>query len=392
MFREAGFEARIVGGAVRDALIGRGGGDLDFATSATAHEVMKIAGNAGVGCYPTGISHGTVTVVLDGAPMQITTLRRDVETDGRHAVIAHTGSWVEDAARRDFTINALYCDEDGRMYDYFGGLADLAHRRVRFIGDATTRIREDYLRILRLFRFSSLFAGGEVDPDALAAAHAERAGITRLSAERIRDELLKLLVSPDAAALIALMHRHDILAQFLAPAFPERLARLCGIEAALGEVPDALSRLLALAVSAPIDASQIADRLRLSAAQASALEMGAAGAAAMSLSSRLPAARAYIFRNGAVAYGRAVKQAWVRSDATVNDASWRARRLLPDRFQPPTLPVSGRDVIALGIPAGPVVGDILAAFETWWLDEGCPTDKERALAKLSALALMLKKK
>ena len=181
-------EARIVGGAVRDAIIGRPVREIDIATTALPEEVMRLASEARLGAHPTGIDHGTVTVVADGMPFEVTTLRRDIETDGRHAVVTFTTVWQEDAARRDFTINALYCREDGTLYDPVGGLDDLRKRRVRFIGDPETRIREDYLRILRFFRFSAAYGNGQLDPAGLAAAVALKHGLSQLSPERIRAE------------------------------------------------------------------------------------------------------------------------------------------------------------------------------------------------------------
>ena len=201
-FAAANVEARVVGGAVRNALIDRPVSDVDIATTAEPEDVIRLARKAGLGAYPTGIDHGTITVVADGVSFEVTTLRRDVETDGRHAVVAFTTSWEEDAKRRDFTINALYCGEDGTIYDPIGGLDDLRKRRVRFIGDAEARIREDYLRILRFFRFSADYGNGQLDPAGLAAVTALKDGLSRLAAERIRSEILKLLAAPKAAEVV----------------------------------------------------------------------------------------------------------------------------------------------------------------------------------------------
>lgn len=369
---------------MRDALIGKAGGDLDLGTPALPEDVLALADKAGISAYPTGIDHGTITLVADGVPIQITTLRRDVETDGRHAVVAYAQSWEEDAARRDFTINALYCDERGRIYDYHDGLQDLQHRRVRFIGDARSRIREDYLRILRLFRFSSVFGNGAIEPDALIAARDESEGLERLSAERVRDEVLRILASPHAASVIAIMHREGILLRVLPTAYPERLQRFCSIETTLGETPDVIGRLLALTVEREGDAVAIANRFKLSAANTTVLE-AAARSPRLSPAAPLIDARTYIFRHGADAYRRSIKFAWARSDAAPGDHDWKARLLLADRFRPPPLPVSGKDVLALGVPAGPKVGAALAAFEHWWLSENLPSDRDRAIAKLREL-------
>jgi len=219
-----GGAARFVGGAVRNALLGEAVGDIDIATPLVPDEVMQRLQAARLGAVPTGIAHGTITAVSGGKPFEITTLRRDVETFGRRAVVAYTTNWAEDAARRDFTINALYADQDGVVFDYFDGLADLAARRVRFVGDATTRIREDYLRILRLFRFHAWYGRGEFDEEALAAATAEKAGLKLLSGERVQKEMLRLLEASDPSPALEQMERAKILAQILPAGF--RLPRL----------------------------------------------------------------------------------------------------------------------------------------------------------------------
>ena len=245
-------EARVVGGAVRNALIGRPVGEIDIATPARPEDVMRLARDAGLGAHPTGLDHGTVTIVADGVPFEVTTLRRDIETDGRRAVVAFTTAWDEDATRRDFTINALYCGKDGELCDPVGGLDDLRKRRVRFIGDPEARIREDYLRILRFFRFSADYGNGQLDAPGLAAAVRLKDGLARLSPERIRAEILKLLAAPKAAEVVRIMHATGILQLVIqAPADPECLARLQAIELALGQPPDALTRLAALAVGDP---------------------------------------------------------------------------------------------------------------------------------------------
>ena len=214
-----GFAARAVGGAVRNALLGRTVGDIDIATSARPEEVIAAARAAGLAAVPTGIDHGTVTVIADQVPYEVTTLRRDVATDGRHATVAFTDDWEADARRRDFTLNALYCDAEGQVFDPLGGYPDLVAQRVRFIGDAHERIREDYLRILRFFRFTAEYAAGPPDAAGLAACVSEREGLTRLSAERVRQELLRLLVAPRAAELVRAMQDYGILALVL-PAAP----------------------------------------------------------------------------------------------------------------------------------------------------------------------------
>lgn len=382
-----GAEVRVVGGAVRNALIDRAVKDIDLATTARPEEVMRLARRAGLGAHPTGIDHGTITVVADRQPFEVTTLRRDVETDGRRAIVTFTTSWEEDASRRDFTINALYCSADGTIYDFAGGLDDLRHRRVRFIGDANARIREDYLRILRFFRFSAEYGKGQLDETGLAAANALKDGLSLLSAERIRTELLKLLVAPAAADVINATYRSGILQLVVRTRLePERFARLVAIEAALGEPADALTRLTALAVSNSDDAAFLARELRLSNAEAS--RVAAATTAATDIDPETPetAARAALYKLGAETFARAVRVAWARSGAPSNDPRWRARALLPDRWKAPRLPFSGSDILALGVAAGPQVGRILEAFEHWWMAENFPSDAERQSNMLKELA------
>jgi poly(A) polymerase len=380
-------EARVVGGAVRDALIDRPVSEVDIATTALPEEVMRLALRAGLGAHPTGIDHGTVTVVADGVPFEVTTLRRDVETDGRRAVVAFTTVWQEDAARRDFTINALYCREDGTLYDPVGGLNDLRKRRVRFIGDPEARIREDYLRILRFFRFSAAYGNGQLDPTGLAAAVALKDGLPRLSSERIRTEILKLLAARNAAEVVSAMHEKGVLQLVIsATAHPERLARLQAIERALGQPPDALARLAALAVDEPLQAKGLAQHLRLSNAEAEAIQKAAITDPALDPATPEAAARALLYQFGPNAFGRAVRVAWARSGAAEGDPAWRVRALLPDRWKAPKMPFAGANVVALGVPPGPRVGAVLRAFEDWWIAEDFTADAARQIGKLKELA------
>lgn len=386
-FDVAHAEVRVVGGAIRNTLIDRPVIDVDLATPAIPEAVIQLARTAGLGSHPTGIDHGTVTLVSDGVGFEVTTLRRDIETDGRHATVAFTQSWDEDARRRDFTINALYCTPDGTIYDPMGGLADLRRRRVRFIGDAEARIREDYLRILRFFRFSAEYGKGRLDADGLAATIKLRQGLAQLAAERIRAELLKLLAAPYAAEVVRTMHESGILDLILSgKVHPERLARLQAIESNLGRPPDVICGLAALAVSGPDIVDALAQRLRLSNSEASALK------AAVSVNPDIDPARtdtsacAVLYRLGAVAFRRAVFVSWARSDASAADPAWRRRALLTDRWSPPTMPFSGSDVLALGVPAGPAVGSILKAFESWWIASAFPADRAEQAAQLKALA------
>ena len=386
-FQAANSEVRAVGGAVRNSLIGRPVIDVDLATTATPDAVIRLANDAGLKVVPTGLDHGTVTLVTDRASFEVTTLRRDVETDGRHAVVAFTTSWEEDARRRDFTINALYCDANGTVYDPIGGLADLRRRRVRFIGDAEARIREDYLRILRFFRFSAEYGNGHLDAEGLRASIALKEGLSRLAAERIGSELMKLLAAPCAAEVVKPMHHGGILGLVVpGRADPDCLARLQAIEAGLGQPPDAIAGLAALAISGPAETSAIAERLRLSNAEAAALET--AGDVNPDLDPALSdaTARAALYRLGQDAFRRAVRVAWARSKASPTDNAWRRLALLADRWCPPTMPFTGGDVVALGVPPGPAVGRVLKAFEAWWLAKDFPVDRAERRRKLEDFA------
>lgn len=384
---DGGAEARVVGGAVRNALIDRPVKEIDLATTARPEEVMRLAASAGLGAHPTGLDHGTITVVADKQAFEVTTLRRDVETDGRHAVVTFTTSWAEDAARRDFTMNALYCAPDGTIYDFVGGLDDLRQRRVRFIGDAEARIREDYLRILRFFRFSAEYGRGQIDVEGLAAANALKQGMSLLSAERVRAEMLKLLAASNAIDVINTMHKSGIVQLVIRTRLePDRFARLVAIETALGEPPDPLTRLAALAVSQPEDAVLLANELRLSNAEAARLAASAIVDPGIDPVTSEAAARAALYGLGRDTFARSLRLAWARSGASNHDPNWRARALLPDRWKIPSLPFSGSDVLALGIAPGPTVGKILAAFERWWISENFPASAERNSTVLKELA------
>ena len=347
-------DARFVGGAVRDTLLGFDVSDVDLATPLTPGEVVRRLEAARIKAVPTGIAHGTVTAVADGQPVEVTTLRRDVATDGRHAEVAFTDDWRADAARRDFTINALYADpRAGEVFDWFGGLADLDARRVRFIGDPLQRIAEDHLRILRFFRFHARF-GAEVDAAALAACAARANDLMALSRERIAAELLKLLIAPKAVEVVPLMLAHGI----FAPVLPEivdteRLAALAVAEARAGVPADPIRRLAALLPREPALGETIAARLKLSKAQRRRL--------ALALTGRAGSAREDAYRHGRDA---AVDRSLLFGD----DEAARALRDWPV----PRLPISGGALVARGLAAGPAVAAALKAVEAQWIAEGFP--------------------
>lgn len=382
--RADGAEARAVGGAVRNALMGTPVKDVDIATTARPEDVMQLARRAGLHAVPTGYEHGTVTLVADKMPFEVTTLRRDIETFGRHARVTFTTDWREDAMRRDFTMNALYCDADGQVHDPLGGYADLKAKRVRFIGDPHERIREDYLRILRFFRFLAQYGDPAApDPEGLEAARAEKAGVAQLSGERIRAELLLLLAAPGAIAALKTMDDAGLIEPLLGvPGNVALVARLAEIEAALGRTPDPVLRLAALAAD---DAPRLKDRLRLSLVEAGRLADAARGDAAFDPRSDEAAAMSFIYRHGPDAFVDGALLDWARSRDDAGDEA-RAQRIgLPARWKAPKLPVRGADVIALGVAAGPAVGRIVSAFEEWWIAAGFPMDESRAGEKLKEL-------
>jgi poly(A) polymerase len=381
-----GVETRAVGGAVRDALLGLPVSEIDLATTALPEQVMALARKAGLKAVPTGIEHGTVTIVADGVPFEVTTLRRDVETFGRHATVAFTEDWEEDARRRDFTLNALYAGSDGTVFDPLGGYADLAAGRVRFIGDAEARIKEDYLRILRFFRFNAYYGKGPLDPGGLQACVRLRGGLDQLSAERVWAELKRLLVAPQAVGAVEALFDYGFLPGLLG-SVPrlERFRKLVAIEEALGLARDAIVRLAALAVFVGEDAERLAARLRLSNAEQAVLALGAADHAKSGLPDDGAAKRA-LYRLGPSAYAAHVLLAWADSDASSDDPRWREALNLPERWQAPSFPLRGTDIMALGDLTGPEIGDILRRLEADWIASGFALSREDLLARAAELS------
>lgn len=363
-----GFCARAVGGAVRNALLGLPATDIDIATDALPADTVRLAAAAGLKTIPTGLAHGTVTVMSGDMPFEVTTLRRDVATDGRHAEVAFTADWAADAARRDFTINALYCDRHGALFDPLGGLTDLEPVRIRFIGDPCQRIEEDYLRILRFFRFSATYtADGALDPEGLAACADLRAGLARISGERISVELDKLLVARQAAAVTRTLVEFGVFHAIAAiPTRLARLTRLIQIEDRLGR-RDGVLRLAALAACTPDDARQLSERLRLS--QRSHVRLiAAAQMPAIKPAMDERAGRAALYRLGADAFIDEVLLAWSGGDVPICDAAFTSLATLPGRWQIPVFPIRGADVLAQGVAAGPLVGTLLAELCDRWID------------------------
>lgn len=370
-----GHDARVVGGAVRNALFGQPVNDVDIATTASPDEVLAAAQAANLKAVPTGFKHGTITLVADAAAFEVTTLRRDVETDGRHARVVFTDNWLEDAKRRDFTINAIYCDKSGILFDPVGGIEDINLQRVRFIGDADQRIAEDYLRILRFFRFTATYGNGMCDAAGLTSCRKLRAGLDSLTGERIWSELKKLLVAQHSGGVVQAMHDNGILARLFQPVCTvERLQRLIAIDRAMNQTGHAIQRLAALAVHKLSDAVWLRDRLRLSSREFDRLALIATADDLPTPGHAIQSAYVHIYRNGADAFQDAILLAWAASDAPSDDAAWHERFTLPHRWQAPDFLLSGADVLALGVDPGPKVGAILADVERWWISEGFPDD------------------
>jgi poly(A) polymerase len=370
-----GEEARVVGGAVRNALMGEPIGEIDIATTALPSEVTRRAEQAGFKAVPTGIDHGTVMVVVGGTPFEVTTLREDVETFGRRATVRFGRDWKADAERRDFTINALSASRDGAIHDHVGGLADLAARRVRFIGDPQTRIREDYLRILRFFRFQAAYGRGALDAAGLHAAILLRDGLDHLSRERVRMELVKLLVGPHVVPTLAVMAETGILGSVLGGVpLLASFANTVKLEAASGLNPSPIRRLGALGVLVTEDAERLRQRLRLFNAEYERLASMADGWWKVDPASGEQAARALLYRIGPDYYVDRALLAWARSEAGAADVAWRELATLPNRWTAPTFPLRAADFIKRGIPKGPALGAALEAAEEAWIAGGFPAD------------------
>jgi poly(A) polymerase len=370
--------ARFVGGCVRDALLGRPVSDIDIATILTPDAVIAALEAAKLKAVPTGVEHGTVTAVSKGKPFEITTLRRDVETDGRRAVVAFTTDWAEDAARRDFRLNALYLEPDGTLHDPTGGGIDDARAgRIIFVGDAQTRIREDYLRVLRFFRFHAWFGKGAPDAVALAACRALAGGVAGLSGERVSKELLKLLVAPDPRPAVAQMEAAGVARVLLG--VPLDLRRF---EAMTAITPDPELRLAALLPSEPAVLAAIATRLRLSRTQAERLVATAGEGPDLGITEQ--AARRRLYAEGAARFRDLTALRWAEAPERTADA----RRLLAmaDGWTRPVFPAGGADARACGVAPGPEMGRLLKGAEAWWIDQDFRPDREAVLARLAELA------
>jgi poly(A) polymerase len=370
----AGGQARIAGGAVRNGLWGLPVSDIDVATTLLPDAVMKAGKAAGFATHPTGIAHGTVTVVVDGLVVEVTTLRADVETDGRRAVVAFSDDWGKDAARRDFTFNALYCDLSGKVFDEIGqGVADCRARRVRFVGNAEQRIGEDYLRILRYFRFEAQYGNGSLDAASLAACRSLKGGLRQISAERKRVELLKTLSGKRAAAVVELMMQSGVLQLIIeVTGTVEGLARLIDVEARAGVEPDGLRRLAML--------TEKADHLRLSNQDLKRFH---------NMTRRTPLTpgldeleqKQMLYKLGVANYRDQVLLNWASLLTQVKEADWLGLYRLADDWPVPVFPVKGKDLVAAGFAPGKSLGDLLCDLESLWINRGFEMDRAALLAE-----------
>ena len=386
-----GDTARVVGGAIRNTLLGVPVSDIDIATTAVPDTVLERARDAGLKAVPTGIDHGTVTIIVDHHPFEITTLREDIETFGRKAKVRFGRDWSADAHRRDFTMNALYVSADGALYDDVGGYADCLARRVRFIGDADERLREDYLRILRFFRFHASYGDGRIDQDGLAATIRARDGLRKLSAERIGQEMCRLVEAPGAAATTRIMANSGILQIVLGGVgFPESLGRLTALAAAMAlPVDDALSH-AALGGKTRDDALRVTERLRLS----NGMRKRMIKVLDLAVKMRRPiadrTARYLLYRSDAETFRGAALLTWAWSGDPDDTAYWRQLVGLPGRWSPPAFPVAGRDVMALGLPSGPSIGEVLESAEAWWIDKDFRPGRDDILDHVKTLCVRVK--
>ena len=389
---EDGEAARVVGGAVRNSLLGVPVKDVDVATTRLPDAVVRLAEREGFKPVPTGIEHGTVTVVADGVPYETTTLRADIETDGRHARVAFGRDWRADAERRDFTINALYAEADGAVVDLVGGLPDIEARAVRFIGDADARIVEDYLRILRFFRFHAHYGRGRPDAEGLRAAARHKGGLERLSPERVWSELRRLLEAPDPRITLLWMRQTGVLTAVL----PETerwgidaVAPLIGTEQAHGWSPDPMLRLAAMV---PPDAERmvaLAERLRLSNAEGERLAAWAsASPVPPSADEAALARRLYCDGTAPVLDRLRLALANARGRAATDDGALMEAATLTrliafaEGWERPAFPLKGRDLLDAGMAPGPAVGERLAALEAEWIERGFRGSREEWLARL----------
>lgn len=377
--------SRFVGGCVRNTLMAREVDDIDIATQLTPDQVTEVCTKAGFAAHATGIEHGTVTVVVHHKPFEVTTLRRDVSTDGRRATVAFTEAWEEDAQRRDFRMNALYADASGVVHDPTGGgLEDVQRGRVIFIGDAHTRLREDYLRILRFFRFNAWYARGPLDPQGLSACADLVAGLDQLSVERVWKEVKKLLAAPDPRAAWEAMTAIEARARALPELSNEkRLDALCTLEVDLMLNVDPMTR-IAAALTDQESAKALSRRLKLSNEERDRLVAALGEDVKLTSYMSLKEMRRAIYKLGNEAFRDRIMLAWAGAGGE-KAQQWRALVAHGTMWKPPRIPLTGDEVMAAGVPAGPKVGVILREVEDWWIDADFPDDKLSVIERLKAV-------
>jgi poly(A) polymerase len=380
-----GAKALFVGGCVRNTLLGRKVDDIDIATETAPQETMRLLQAAGIKTVATGVEHGTVTAVAEGRPFEVTTLRRDAETFGRKARVEFTDDWLEDARRRDFTFNALYCDAEGALYDPFDGRADLKKGRVRFVGSAAARIAEDYLRVFRFFRFLAWYGKPPPDEEAIEAIGVAAPLLTGLSGERVQKEMLKLLAAPDPAPVVGLMYDEGVLEHWL-PEAPGigRLVSLLALEKATGMAGDPLRRLMAL-LDDDADIDAIASRWRLSRAVQTRLALGLAHEPKL-VSLDAKSMRALVYRIGNQAATDRLALHVIRSRIGASHPALTGALSVVRDWRAPKFPLSGADVLALGIQPGTDVGLLLGAVEDWWIAGDFAADAKACRAELKRAA------
>jgi len=381
-----GHETRIVGGAVRNALLGVPVSDIDMATTLHPKEVMERAESHGIKAVPTGIEHGTITLISDQVTIEVTTLRADIDTDGRRAQVVFGSDWHGDAARRDFTINAFYCDRNGKIFDPLGGFDDLHSRRIRFIGDAQKRIREDYLRILRFIRFHGAYGHGLIDADGITACLRERGGLAQLSRERIWTEFSKILTLKNSATTIRLMFDHGLLTLIL-QGVPNliRFENLIAIEDGLGLPRDAVRRLSALALFVKDDASRFGEIFRLSQKDAQRLRVVSGQYPEFNEKLKSNVAKKLIYNLGAPLFIDRLLLSISGQDRDKISQELQGLYDLALHWTPPSFPITGEDALALGMSPGPKLGRILKAQEAEWLSADFKPDREELLVRLKIM-------
>ena len=377
---------RFVGGCVRNGLLGLPVLDVDMATTLLPEVVIERAEAAGLRAVPTGLDHGTVTVISGKQPYEITTLRKDVETHGRHATVAFSTDWAEDAARRDFTMNALYADRAGQVHDPLGGLEDLLAKRVLFIGNVSDRISEDYLRILRFFRIHAWYGDGALDGDGLNACIAAKDHLQSLSIERVRDEVLKLLSASNPIPVLRQMAATGVLTAILPePLNLDRLGQLVATDTMSFFEPDGILRFGALTEGESEAAGDLGARMRLSNADQARLKAMKETEPRIVSYMSVRELRQALYRIGVQAFLDRARQLWAEDPKENNAVGWRALLAMATTWERPEFPLTGRDVMKTGVPAGPEVGRILGEVEDWWVDSDFVEDRFSLAERLKAI-------